>query len=61
MGDLNSRIGKASNPNENIGQHGEVTKHEDGEEMLNVLKPNEMETLNDSARKQKQNGLDSAY
>ena len=26
VGDLNSRVGKASNPNENVGQYGGVAK-----------------------------------
>ena len=33
-----SRIGKPSNPNENIGQYGEVIKNTNGAEMLMFLK-----------------------
>ena len=33
MGDFSSKIGKASNPNENTGQHGEVTENTNGAEM----------------------------
>ena len=40
MGDFNSRIGKASNPNENTGQCGEVTNGKNGAEMLEFLKSN---------------------
>ena len=50
VGDFNSRIGKASNPNENIGQYGEVIKNMNGAEVLMFLK-NEMKTLNDSVKK----------
>ena len=48
-GDFNSRLGIASNPNENIGQDGEDT-NKNGAEMLMFLKNNEM-TLNDTVRK----------
>ena len=51
VGDFNSRIGKASNPNENIGQYGEVTKNKNGAEMLKFLQNNEMKTLNDRVKK----------
>ena len=51
MGDFNSRIGKASNPNENIGHYGEVTKNKNGAEMLMFLKNIEMKTLNDRVKK----------
>ena len=50
MGDSNSRIGEESNPNENIGQYGEVPKNKNGAEMLMFLK-NEMKTLNDRIKK----------
>ena len=46
MGDLNSSIGKASNPNENIGQYGEVPNNKNEAEMLQFLNSNEMKTLN---------------
>ena len=52
LGDFNSRIGKASKLNENVGQYGEETKNMNGEEIS--LKHNEMKTLH-------RNGLDSAY
>ena len=45
--DFNARIGKASNPNENIGHYGELTKNTNGAEMLKFLKNNEMKKLND--------------
>ena len=45
VGDFNSRIGKTSKLNENIGQYGEETKKNNGEEMLKFLKHNEMKTL----------------
>ncbi|MEO9966262.1 MAG: hypothetical protein ABJF11_10765 [Reichenbachiella sp.] len=51
VGDFNSRIGKASKLNENIGQYGEVTNNKNGEEMLKFLKHNEMKTLNDRVKK----------
>ena len=51
VGDFNSRIGKASNPNENIGRYGEVTKNKNGAEMLKFLQNNEMKTLNDRVKK----------
>ena len=48
VGGFTSRIGrKASNPNENIGQHGKVTNNKNGTDMLEFLKSNEMKTLND--------------
>ena len=50
VGAFNSRIGKASNPNENIGQHGEVAKNKSGAEMLKFPKKNEMKTLNDRVK-----------
>ena len=53
MGDLISRIGKASNPNENFGQYGEVTHNKNGAEMLKLLKNNEVKTLNDTRRVKK--------
>ena len=40
VGYFDSRIGKASNPNENIGRHGEVTKNNNAAEMLEFLKSN---------------------
>ena len=49
VGDFNSRIGKASNPNENIGQYEEITKNNNGAEMLMFLQ-NEVKTLNDRVR-----------
>ena len=61
VGDFNSRIRKASSPNENIGQYGEVTKNKNGAEMLMFLKNNEMETLTDRVKSQGKNGLDNAY
>ena len=45
VGDCNARIGKANNPNENIGQHGEATKNTNGAEMRMFLKNNEMEDV----------------
>ena len=51
---FNSRIGKASNPNENIGKHGQVTKNKNGAETLGFLESNEsneMKTLNDRVKK----------
>ena len=51
MGELNSRIGKASNPNEDIGQYGKTTKDRNGAEMPKFLKNNEMKTLNDGVKK----------
>ena len=51
MGDSNSRIGEESNPNENIGQYGEVPKNKNGAEMLMFLKNIEMKTLNDRVKK----------
>ena len=51
MADLNSRIGKTSNPNDNIGQHGEGTKKKNGSETLKFLTNNEMKTLNDRGEK----------
>ena len=51
MGGFNSKIGKACNPNEYIGQYGEVTNHKNGAEMLEFLKINEMKTLNDRVKK----------
>ena len=51
MRDLNSIIGKASDPNDNIGQHGEVTNNRNGAEMLEFLRINEMKTLNDRVKK----------
>ena len=48
---FNSRMGKASKLNENIGQYGEVTNNKNGEVMLKSLKRNEMRTLNDGVRK----------
>ena len=36
-GDFNLRIGKASNPSENIGRYGEVTNNIYGAEMLEFL------------------------
>ena len=50
MGDLNSKIGKASKLNENVGQYGEVTNIKNGEEMLKFLEQNEMKTLNDRVK-----------
>ena len=47
VGDLNSRIGKPSKLNENIGRYGEVTENKNGEEMLKFFKHDEMKTLND--------------
>ena len=47
MGDFDSRIGKASNPNVNIGQYGGVTNNKTWAEMLKLLKNDEMNTLND--------------
>lgn len=61
MGDFYSLFGKESNPNEIIGQYGQVTNNENGEEMLEFLKNNEMETLNGRVKRQSQNGLSSAY
>ena len=54
MGDFNSRMGKASNPNEKNGQYGEVTYDKNGAEMLMFLtsKNNEMKALNDIIKKQ---------
>ena len=51
VGDFNPRIGKASNPNENIGQYGEETKNKNGAEMMEFLMSNEMKTLNDRVKK----------
>ena len=52
MRDFTARIGKASNPSENIGQHGKVTKNRnEAAEMLMFLKDNEMKTLNDKSKK----------
>ena len=51
MGDINSRIGKASKPNESIGQYGEVTKNINGEDMFKFLNHNEMQTSNDRVKK----------
>ena len=42
MGDFNSRNGKASSPNDNIGQYGQVTNSKNGAEMLKFLKSNEL-------------------
>ena len=62
VGYSNSRIGKASNPNENIGQYGEATTNKNGADMLKFRKNNEMKTLNDRVKKSKgQNGLDNAH
>ena len=41
VGYFDSRIGKASNPNENIGRHGGVTNYESGVDMLKSMKHNE--------------------
>ena len=51
MGDFYSRIGKASNPNENIGRYGEVTRNKNEAEMRMFRKNNEMKTLNDNVKK----------
>lgn len=51
VGDFNSRIGTAGNPNEDIGQCGEVTKNEMGAGILKFLKKNEMKTLNGRVKK----------
>ena len=50
VGYFNSRIGKASNPNENIGQDGDVTKNKNGAEMPKFPKNKEMKMLNDSVK-----------
>ena len=50
VGYFNSRTGEAGNPNENIGQYGEVTKNKNGAEMLMFLKNNEMKALNDRVK-----------
>ena len=50
MGDFNSGIGNASNPNENIGQYGNVTNNKNGAEMLEFLKSNEIKMLNDGVK-----------
>ena len=43
-------LGKASNPNENIGQYVEVANHENGAGMLKILRSNEMKTLDDGVK-----------
>ena len=47
VGDFNARVGKASRPDDIIGQYGEGEKNTNGVEMLNFLESNEMKTLND--------------
>lgn len=47
MGDFDSRIGKASNPNKNIGQYGEMANNKNGAEVLRYGMP----TLNDRVKK----------
>ena len=46
-----SRVGKASNPNENIGQYGGVASNKNRKEMLKFLKHNEMKTLDVKGKK----------
>ena len=57
MGDFSSRIGKASHPNENIGQYREVTTSKKGAEMPMFLKNNEIKTVNDRVTSQGQDGI----
>ena len=51
VGYFNLIIGKACNPNENIGHYGEATHSNNGEEILKFLKHDEMKTLNDRVKK----------
>ena len=44
MGDFHSRIGKATNPNENSGRYKEATNNKNGADMSEFL--NEMKALN---------------
>ena len=52
MGDFISRIGKSSNPNENIGHYGEVTEIKNGTWMLTLTfhKNGKVKTLNDTVK-----------
>ena len=52
IGDFNSGIGKANNPNGSIGQYGEETKNNIGEEMFKFLEHNEMKTLKRQIKKE---------
>ena len=61
VGDFALRIGKASNPNENIEQYGESTQNKNGADILEFLKNNEMKTLSDSVKSRRQNGLCRQY
>ena len=47
VGDFNARVGKASRPDDIIGQYGEGNKNTNGVEMLKFLESNEVKTLND--------------
>ena len=47
VGDYNARVGKASRPDDIIGQYGEGKKNTNGVEMRKFLESNEMKTLND--------------
>ena len=46
-----SRTGKASNPNENSRQYGEVTLNINGNDILKFLERNEIKTLDDRVKK----------
>ena len=52
MGDFISRIGKSSNPNENIGHYGEVTEIKNGTWMLTLTfhENGKVKTLNDTVK-----------
>ena len=47
VGDFNARVGKASRPDDIIGQYGEGKKNTNGVEMCKFLESNELKTLND--------------
>ena len=56
VGDFNARVGKASRPDDIIGQYGEGKKNTNGVEMLEFLESNDMKTLNDRSPSQRRSG-----